>query len=205
MRGILLLTLIMLLAFPLCCADSVAMERALQNVTEHTWMYFQGYMDETRIFQTEPGFSGQKLVVGTRGSGTASRTQHSEIYGGNEYDEISFNEWGVFDYKPYNPPLTKSDLKNALCAKNYAVGSVFSESYSDIRDLVKDTNIYQDNQISVYSIDTELQGTARIGARVQRGPNTVPAYVMGGTYVGQLNYRSDIETGNSSILTLPCP
>jgi hypothetical protein len=33
----------------------------------------------------------------------------------------------------------------------------------------------------------------------------VPAYTMGGTYVGDLNIRMEIETGNSSILTLPCP
>jgi len=187
----------------LAAADTVG--SATQNLTENTWMYFQGYMDDTRVFQTDTGYHGQKLVSGTRGSGTASRTIHADVYGGSKYDEISYNEWGVFDYQPYNPPATQSDLKNALCAKNYEVGSSFSESYSNIRSLIKDTNIYQDDQISVYQIDTELQGTARLGARVQKDPYAVPAYVMGGTYVGRLNIHSDIETGNASILTLPCP
>jgi hypothetical protein len=178
---------------------------APQNLTEHSWIYFQGYMDDTRIYQTEPGFAGQKLVSGTRGSGTVSRTQFAQVYGGSDNDVLSFNEWGVFTYKPYIPEPTQSDLKNALCAKNYEVGSVISESYSNIQQLVKDTNIYQDDQVSVYQIGSIVRGTTKIGSQVQRNANTVPAYVMGGTYVGDLNIRMVIETGNSSILTLPCP
>lgn len=177
-----------------------------QNLTEHSWIYFQGYMDDTRIYQTEPGLTGQKLVSGTRGSGTVSRTQSAQIYGGtNDYDLTSFNEWGVFTYKSYTPSPTQSDLKNALCAKNYEVGSVISESYSNIEQLVKDTNIYQDDQVSVYQIGSIARATTKIGSRVQKNANTVPIYTMGGTYVGDLNIRMQIETGNSSILTLPCP
>ncbi|MDD1742963.1 MAG: hypothetical protein LUQ47_06480 [Methanotrichaceae archaeon] len=175
------------------------------NVTEHSWMYFQGYMDDMRIYQTGEGYEGQKLVTGTRGSGTVSRTMGAQVFTNDDYRDMSFNEWGVYSYKPYLPPLTQSDLKNALCAKNYDVGSVISESYSNIRELIKDTNIFQDQQVSVYEIDTELMGTARIGSRVQTSSSSAPAYVMGGTYVGNLNLRTDLEAGNASILTLPCP
>jgi hypothetical protein len=207
MRKLLILAL---LFSAMCFAPgiSAALVSVPQNLTEHSWMYFQGYMDDTKIYQTEPGFAGQKLVVGTRGSGTVSRTQHSAVYGGTSngnYDETSFNEWGVFSYKPYTPPPTQSDLKNALCAKNYEVGSVISESYSNIRQLVKDTNIYQDKNVSVYEIGSIVSGTTKIGSRVQRIANTVPVYTMGGTYVGDLNLHMQIETGNSAILTLPCP
>jgi hypothetical protein len=205
MRWSLILALMM---FPALIAPGLAattVGTATQNLTEHSWMYFQGYMDDTRIYQTDPGYAGQKLVSGTRGSGTVSRTQSAQVYGGGDYDEISFNEWGVFDYKPYTPPPTQSDLKNALCAKNYEVGSVFSESYSNIQQLVKDTNVYQDDQVSVYQIGSIARATTKIGSRVQKNANTVPAYTMGGTYVGDLNIRMEIETGNSSILTLPCP
>lgn len=182
-----------------------AVGTATQNLTEHSWMYFQGYMDETKIYQTDSGFAGQKLVVGTRGSGTVSRTHTAEVYGGGNYDELSFNEWGVFNYRPYTPPLTESDLRNALCAKNYEVGSVISESYTGIRSLVKDTTVYQDDQVSVYQIGSIVSGTTKIGARVQKGPSVVPAMIMGGTYVGDLNIRMELETGNASIMTLPCP
>jgi hypothetical protein len=85
------------------------------------------------------------------------------------------------------------------------VGSVFSESYSNIRQLVKDTNIYQDKDVSVYQIGSEVSGTAKIGSRVQQNADTAPIYTMGGTYTGDLNDRMTIETGNAAILTLECP
>ncbi len=178
-----------------------------QNLTEHSWVYNQGYMDDMRIYQTEAGFHGQKLVTGTRGSGTVSRTISTQVYGGFEkgMDQISMNEWGVYQYKPYTPPLTQSDLRNALCAKNYEVGSVYSESYSNLRDLIKDTVVEETDQVSVYNIHSEVQGTAKIGARVQKSSSSAAAYVMGGTYQGYTNMRMSLETGNASILTLPCP
>jgi len=179
-----------------------------QNLTEHSWIYNQGYMDDMRIYQTESGFHGQKLVTGTRGTGTVSRTIDAEVYGGwGTNDELSMNEWGVYQNKPstYLPSLTQSDLRNALCAKNYETGSVYSESYSNLVDLVKDTSIIQTSEVSVYDIKSEVQGTAKIGARVQKSASTVPAYVMGGTYMGYSNIHMQLETGNASILTLPCP
>jgi hypothetical protein len=212
----LLLSLVLLFSLT-CFAQGMAsaLVSVPQNLTEHSWMYFQGYMDDTKIYQTEPGFAGQKLVSGTRGSGTVSRTQSAAIYGGTlpgtsheGYDDgTTFNEWGVFSNHngAYTPPPTQSDLKNALCAKNYEVGSVISESYSNIRQLVKDTNIYQDKDVSVYQIGSVVSGTTKIGSRVQRTADAVPIYTMGGTYVGDLNVRMTIETGKASILTLPCP
>jgi hypothetical protein len=173
-------------------------------------MYFQGSMDDTKIYQTEPGYAGQKIVSGTRGTGTVSRTQSAAIYGGTtpygNNDSTSFNEWGVIsNNKRYPIPITQNDLKNALCAKNYEVGSVFSESYSNIRQLVKDTNIYQDKYVSVYQIGSVASGTSKFGYRSQRIADTVPIGVAGGTYVGDLNVRMTVETGQSSILTIPCP
>ncbi len=180
-----------------------------QNLTEYSWIYNQGYMNDMRIYQTESGFNGQKLVTGTSGTGTVSRTIGATVYGGweNDYDELTMNEWGVWQNKPssYTPPLTQSDLRNALCAKNYETGSVYSESYSNIRDLVKDSSIIQTDQVSVYDIKSEIQGTARIGARVQKTSSSVPLYVMGGTYAGYTNMNFQLETGNASVLTLPCP
>jgi hypothetical protein len=180
-----------------------------QNLTEHSWIYNQGYMDDSRIYQTQYGYAGQKLVTGTRGTGTVSRTIDASVYGGypDGYNEISMNEWGVWQNKPstFTQSLTQSDLKNALCSKNYQVGSVYSESYSNIRDLVKDTSVAQTDQNSVYDIKTEIQGTAKIGARVQRSSSSVAAYSMSGTYMGYSNIHMSLETGNASILTLPCP
>ncbi len=183
--------------------------RGAQNLTEHSWIYNQGYMDDMRIYQTELGFNGQKLVTGTRGTGTVSRTINAQVYGGytDGYDEIEMNEWGVYQNKPsrYIPIITQGDLKNALCAKNYEVGSVYSESYSNLVDLIKDTSVSQTDQNSVYSVHSEIEGTAKIGARVQKSSSAAPIYVMSGTYMGYTNARMTLETGNASILTLPCP
>ncbi|MBN1236127.1 MAG: hypothetical protein JW999_08785 [Methanotrichaceae archaeon] len=180
-----------------------------QNLTEHSWIYSQGTIDDMRIYQTVAGFHGQKLVTGTRGTGTVSRSIDAQVYGGFQdgYNEIWANEWGVFQNRPsrYAAPITNSELKNALCAKNYEVGSVYSESYSNLVDLVKDTSIAQTDNNSVYSIHSEIEGTARVGARVQKGSGAVPIYVMNGVYSGYTNMRMSLESGNASILTLPCP
>jgi hypothetical protein len=180
-----------------------------QNLTEHSWIYSQGTISDMRIYQTEAGYNGQKLVTGTRGTGTVSRSIDVQAYGGFEdgYNEIWANEWGVFQNRPtrYAAPITKSDLKNALCAKNYEVGSVYSESYSDLVELIKDTSVAQDDNNSVYNVHSEVEGTAKVGAHVQRSASAVPIYTMTGQYTGYLNMRMSLESGNASILTLPCP
>ena len=53
--------------------------------------------------------------------------------------------------------------------------------------------------------DTEADGTARVGARVQRSTSSAPAYIMTGSYQGYTNMRMQLESGNASIMTLPCP
>ena len=53
-----------------------------QNLTEHSWIYSHGYLDDMRIYQSEAGFHGQKLVTGTRGTGTVSRSIDAQVYGG---------------------------------------------------------------------------------------------------------------------------
>ncbi len=210
MRRSLMLAVLLFFAIYFIAGTTMAatsQKTATQNLTEHTWTYNQGYMDDMRIYQTDAGFHGQKLVTGTRGSGTVSRTIDARVYGGFEkgFDEMTVSEWGVYQYKPYTPPLTQSDLKNALCSKNYEVGSVISESYSEIRDLIKDTKSIQTDEVSVYEIDSEIMGTAKIGSRVQKRASSAPIYVMGGTYIGYSIIRMDVEAGNASILTLPCP
>jgi hypothetical protein len=185
--------------------EAAAKDTLAQNYTEHSWVFVNGYMEESRILQTQTGFNGQKMVLGSSGSGIATRTIDSEVYRDSNMDEASLTVSSNYDYRPYTPPLTQSDLKNALCAKNYQVGSVFSETYYIEKDLIKDTKIYQNDNVSVYDINSEIQGTARIGQRVQKNADTVPSYIMGGTYMGYVQIRSETIVGNSSILTLPCP
>ncbi|MFZ2471980.1 MAG: hypothetical protein WAW52_08580 [Methanothrix sp.] len=204
MLGLLIIFVITSTSFTVVTAKKVP-----QNLTEHSWIYSQGTTDEMRIYQSESGLNGQKLVIGTRGTGTVSRTINTEVYGGFEdgYNEIWSNEWGVYQNRPsrYSAPITNSELKNALCAKNYEVGSVYSESYSNLVELIKDTSVSQTDNNSVYSIHSEVEGTAKVGARVQKGSKAVPIYVMSGAYSGYLNMRMSLESGNASLLTLPCP
>lgn len=200
MRLVLAAAMLLLL---LICAD--AKETLAQNVSEHSWVFVNGYMEEARILQTKSGYSGQKIVLGTSGSGIATRTIDSQVYSDSSMDEASLKISGTYDYRPYTPPITESDLRNALCAKNYEVGSVFSETYQIDRDLIKETKVYQDDNISVYDISSEIQGTAKIGVKVQKNADAVPSYIMRGMYVGYAQIRSETLAGNSSILTLPCP
>jgi hypothetical protein len=185
--------------------DTSTNDRLAQNFTEHSWIFVNGYMEESRILQTQAGFNGQKMVLGTSGSGMATRTIDSEVYRDSNMDEASLTVSSNYDYRPYTPPLTQSDLRNALCAKNYEVGSVISETYNIDKDLIKDTKIYQNDSFSVYEISSEIQGTARIGQRVQKNAKTVPSFMMGGTYMGYAQIRSETIVGNTSVLTLPCP
>jgi hypothetical protein len=180
-------------------------DRLAQNFTEHSWIFVNGYLEESRILQTQAGFKGQKIALTTSGSGMATRTIDSEVYRDSNMDEASLTISANYDYRPYTPPLTQSDLRNALCAKNYEVGSVFSETYNIDKDLIKDTKIYQNDSFSVYEISSEIQGTARIGQRVQKNAKTVPSFIMGGTYMGYAQIRSETIVGDTSVLTLPCP
>jgi len=209
--GSLMLGLLVILVIAGTGILDVTATKVPQNLTEHSWIYSQGITDEMRIYQSEAGFNGQKLVIGTRGTGTVSRTINTQVYGGFDdgYNEIWSNEWGVYQNRPsrYSAPITNSELKNALCAKNYEVGSVYSESYSNLVELIKDTSVSQTDNNSVYSIHSEVEGTARVGARMQKSSSAVPIYVMSGAYSGYLNMRMSLEmdSGNASLLTLPCP
>ena len=186
-------------------AKATTKDRLAQNFTEHSWIFVNGYLEESRILQTKTGFKGQKIALTTSGSGMATRTIDSEVYRDSNRDEASLTISANYDYRPYTPPLTQSDLRNALCAKNYEVGSVYSESYNIDKDLIKDTKIYQNDSFSVYDISSEIQGTARIGQRVQKNARTVPSFIMGGTYMGYAQIRSETIVGDTSVLTLPCP
>jgi hypothetical protein len=141
------------------------------NVTEHSYIYLSGYIDEMKIYQTDKGLVGQKLVVGTRGSGVVDKRQTAYV--------------------------------DALCAKNYRIGTVISESYTGIEYLIKDTTIFQNDNVSVYQVASHGRGTARLGALVKDGPTGVTVMSYGGTYIGDFNIRQEI--GSGSQLYLPCP
>lgn len=169
------------------------------NVTEHSYIHLSGYIDEMKIYQTHKAFAGQKLVVGTRGSGVVDRRQTAYV----DESEMYFNEWGFFKYQPYKSEAIESDLRNALCAKNYRIGTAISESYTGIEYLIKDTTIFQNENVSVYQVASHGRGTARLGAIVKDGPEGVTVMTYGGTYIGDFNIRQEI--GSGSQLYLPCP
>lgn len=210
MRWMLLATMMVMilqahLFFASASDGASAGDRLAQNYTEHSWIFVNGYMEESRVIQTQTGYGGQKMVLGTSGSGIATRTIDSEVYRDSNEDSASLTITSSYDYRPYIPPLTQSDLKNALCAKNYDVGSVISETYQIDKDLIKDTKIYQNDSFSIYEISSEVQGTARIGQRVQKNAQTVPSLMMNGIYMGYAQIRSETIVGSTSVLNLPCP
>jgi hypothetical protein len=205
MKPLVAVLLAISIILPVLCAE--AEDTIAQNFTSRERVFIIGYMQDSRVLQTEKGYGGLKMVMGASGSGIATRTVQSDIYADSCVEEGSMVVDSDYTYRPYTPPLaiTQSDLQNALCAKNYEVGSSFSERYTNIKDLVKDTNIYQDNNTSIYDINSEVQGVARIGSRVQRNAQTVPSYMMSGTYIGYVDLSVEMQVGNMSILNLPCP
>ncbi|HNR58319.1 MAG TPA: hypothetical protein PLJ69_07540 [Methanothrix sp.] len=176
-----------------------------EDVTDHSYVHLSGYIDEMKIYQTDRGFHGQKLVVGTKGSGMIDRRQTAYVYDDEVYgDEMYFNEWGTFDHRSVQDGTGESDLRNALCAKNYEMGTVISESYTNMDYLIKDTTIYQNDNVSIYQIASEGRGTARLGARVKDGPcKGVTIMTYGGTYIGDFNIRQEIGSGDELYLTCP--
>ena len=128
------------------------------DVTEHSYIHLTGYIDEMKIYQTDKGFKGQKVIVGTRGSGVVDRRQTAYV----SEDEMFFNEWGFFKYQPPLDQSLASDLRNALCAKNYRMGTAISESYTNLDYLIKDTPYSR--TITHQSIRSHPRGGGRPGS-----------------------------------------
>ncbi len=150
-----LIVLFMVLSSPMVLAEW----EIAKNVTQRSTIYLDGYMDEMFIYQTEKGYEGSKLVYGARGSGTASRTMTTYV----DDCEIYFNVQGVFDYKPYKPQTSESDLLSALRAKNLEMGTIISETYTGMEYLVKDTTTSNSDGVPIYQISSQGQSVARLG------------------------------------------
>ncbi len=156
-RVLLLFTvLLVVLSSPTVLADW----EISKNVTHRSTISLRGYMDEIFIYQTEEGLAGSKLVYGSRGSGTATRTVTSYV----DECEIYFNVQGEFDYHPYEPQTSENDLRGALRAKNREVGTIISENYSGMVYLIEETASSQnDDGLPVYEISSRQRGTAWLG------------------------------------------
>lgn len=158
MKARVLLPLIVLFVM-LASPTSFAEWEIAKNVTQRSTIYLNGYMDEMFIYQTQEGLTGSKLVYGSRGSGTASRTVTSYV----DECEIYFNVQGEFNYKPYVPQTSENDLLSALREKNREVGTIISESYSGMEYLIEETTSSQKDGVPVYQITSQGRGMAQLG------------------------------------------
>jgi len=131
-----------------------------KNVNQRSTISLRGYMDEIFIYQTEKDLAGSKLVYGTRGSGTATRTMTTHVDEG----EIYINVQGEFDYHPYRPITSENDLREALRAKNRELGTIISESYSGMEYQIEEITSSSNDGVPVYEISSQGWGTARLGA-----------------------------------------
>lgn len=153
---ILLAVLSMILsAQPALCDWEIA-----KNVEQRSTISLRGYMEEMFIIQTEKGIAGQKLVFGTMGSGTASRTMTTLI----DECEVSFKVDAVYNYHPYSPKTAENDLLTALRAKNLAVGTVASESYSGGAYLIKEVIPSNKEGVPVFQITSRSRPAAIPGS-----------------------------------------
>jgi hypothetical protein len=152
----LLIALSMLLSSPGVLADW----KIAKSVEQRSTIYLSGYMDEMFIYQTEKDIAGSKLVYGTRGSGTASRTMATYA----DEDEIYFNVRGEFHYRPYRPMDSESDLRKALRAKNLEVGTVVSGSYTGGVYLIRDATPSNDDGVIIHQIGSSRRPTVGLGS-----------------------------------------
>ena len=106
-------------------------------------------MDESRILRPSRA-SLAKSSLRASGSGMVTEPltpSHTET----DMDETAITTSVNFKYNPHHPPLSQSDLRNALCAKNYEWAQ-YSETYQIDVDLIKDTKTYQDDSICLHQL-----------------------------------------------------
>ena len=132
-----------------------------RNVEQRSSITLRGYMDEMFIIQTEKGIAGQKLVFGTKGSGTASRTVTTLI----DECEVSFKVDAVYAYHPYRPNSSEGDLRAALRAKNLAVGTVASDGRTGGSYLIKEVIPSNEDAVPIFQISSQGRPAARLGSR----------------------------------------
>lgn len=157
MKARVLLLLIVLLVT--LSSPSYADWNVSKNVTQRSTISLRGYMDEIFIYQTEEGLAGSKLVYGSRGSGTATRTVTSYV----DECEISFNVQGEFFYHPYTPQTSENDLRSALRAKNREVGTIISERNAEMVYLIVDAASSEKDGVPVGEISSKDRGMAMLG------------------------------------------
>jgi len=155
-RVLLLLSVLLVI---ISSSPSLADWDIAKNVNQRSAISLRGYMDEIFIYQTEKDFAGSKLVYGTQGSGTATRTMTTHV----DQGEMHINVQGEFYYHPYRPITSENDLRGALRAKNLELGKIISESYSGMEYQIEETSSSNDG-VPVYEISSQGRGTARLGA-----------------------------------------
>lgn len=154
------LMLLAVLSVVLSAQPALSDWKTATNVEQRSSISLRGYMEEMFIIQTEKGIAGQKLVFGTTGSGTASRTMTTFI----DECEVSFKVDAVYNYHPYSPKSSESDLRAALRAKNLAVGTVASDSYNGGAYLIKDVIPSNEDGVPIFQISSRSRPAASLGS-----------------------------------------
>lgn len=164
------LILLVILSVFLSAQPALSDWEIAENVEQRSTISLKGYMEEMFIIQTEKGIAGQKLVFGTMGSGTASRTMTTFVddCDADECDVdgcgISFKIDAVYDYHPYSPKTSESDLRAALRAKNLEVGTVVSDSYTGGVYLIKDVIPSNEDGVPIFQISSRSRPAASLGS-----------------------------------------
>ena len=164
------LMLLAVLSVVLSAQPALSDWKTEKNVEQRSSISLRGDMEEMFIIQTEKGIAGQKLVFGTMGSGTASRTMTTFIddCGADECDPegcgVSFKIDAVYNYHPYSPKTAESDLLAALRAKNLAVGTVASDNYNGGAYLIKDVIPSNEEGVPIFQISSRSRPAARLGS-----------------------------------------
>lgn len=140
---------------------------AANYVFERSVIKGVGYRDFEIIGQTEKGYSGQKFVERTYGSGSFDARTEFEL--DVVYDSVNYTQDAYFEYFPTSYQTGTYDQKwvDKTCVMNYDVGGVVTEAYSHAESLQKSTEIRTVGNGTNHSLGVQLSsrviGVAHIG------------------------------------------
>jgi len=140
---------------------------AANHVYERSVISGVGYRSHEMVGMTSDGYDGQKIVKKVSGSG--SFYDRTEFEMDSIDDTINFTQEAEFEYFPTSYQTGKYDQKwmDKTCVVNYDAGGVFTEDYTDVESLLKETQISSIGNDTTNSLEavvsTDVIGVVHIG------------------------------------------
>lgn len=153
------------------------------------WFYTSGYgvVDITRKFEN----SGLYLIGRAEGEGYYLGSQH--VYLDTNATMLSSKEWAHIQSKSGN-------FSYGSTGKNYKIGAVACERFSDIQYLDTDTSYAMDNSSFSMCTNTYITGKAHFAFAARDPPGGAGGGSGGATVYGSEDYHGDFHIINNIVV-----